>query len=361
MKTTNKLPDWCEPLMAWFALAKRQMPWRDNPTPYAVLVSEYMLQQTQVATVIGYFQRFMKQFPTIQALANSSVDDVLKLWEGLGYYSRARHLHQCAQAICAQNNTAFPDSLEALLKLPGIGTYTAAAIASIAFGKKIPVVDGNVLRFWTRLHEDSASIDDQTTKRRIFDSLTEIIANVSSPSVFNQSMMELGALVCHPANPDCANCPLQAYCQSFAHHTAQSFPVRKKRQAIPHYHVAVGIIYDDDGRFLILQRGEQQMLGGLWEFPGGKLEKGETPRKACLREIKEETGLAVTVGKELAVIQHAYSHFKITMHAFACHLNIDSSPLTTDRPNHWITTDEIPCFTFPKANHKIFTAMQKHY
>ena len=344
-------------LLEWFAVNRRALPWRDEPTPYRVLVSEYMLQQTQVATVLPYFSRFMEAFPTLEALAAAEQDAVLKLWEGLGYYSRARHLHQCARKIVELGH--FPSEPDELVTLPGVGRYTAAAIASIAFGKRFPVVDGNVLRIRARMKADDTPAEGDAVKTAYYEELLGVIEGISDPSYFNQAMMELGALVCHPSNPLCGTCPVSGFCKANAQGNPLDYPKKKARTAVPHYHVAVALIFNEEGRFLIQQRSEEQMLGGLWEFPGGKLEEGETPEQAALREVREETGLAVEVERPLTVVRHAYSHFKITMHAFVCRLlgPMEDVP-SENRPRRWILPSEIPQYAFPKANHKIFEALR---
>lgn len=353
MKKNVEDTGWVAGLLTWFAGNRRELPWRDEPTPYRVLVSEFMLQQTQVATVLPYFSRFLTAFPDVATLAAAPVDAVLKQWEGLGYYSRARHLHQCAQIIAREG---FPQDPQMLSKLPGIGPYTAAAIASIAFNQPYPVVDGNVLRVRTRLLADSEVIDSTAAKKRHYESLLGVMAGVENPSEFNQAMMELGALVCHPRQPSCGACPLRAFCRSAAQGTQLEYPRRREKAAVPHYEVAVGVIYRGD-EFLILRRSEEQMLGGLWEFPGGKLEAGETAAQAVVREVREETGLEVTVSREVAVVKHAYSHFHITMHAFACVLSGAESTPCTERPWHWIRREQLGDYAFPGANHKLFAAL----
>ncbi|MBR4675466.1 MAG: A/G-specific adenine glycosylase [Victivallales bacterium] len=347
---------WPNALISWFEKNQRQMPWRETATPYRILVSEVMLQQTQVATVIPYFHRFMHAFPTLADLAVAPEELVLKLWEGLGYYSRARHLHACAKAIVAAGGE-IPAEFDALRKLPGIGDYTAAAVASMGFGQKVAVVDGNVLRVRARMQKDDTPIDTPSLKKDYFQALTETIQTVESPSLFNQAMMELGALICKPTGPDCTQCPVAPWCRAFLENVIADYPKKKPKKKPPHYEVAVGLIYDSD-RLLILKRTDEQMLGGLWEFPGGKLEPGETPAQAVQREIQEETGLYVTVGKELAIVNHAYSHFSITMHAFRCTLNGKKKTPDCDRPWQWVQEQELKHFPFPKANHKIFKAMK---
>ena len=338
--------------MGWFEKNKRAMPWRKDASPYRILVSEVMLQQTQVVTVIPYFHRFMHAFPTVGDLASAPEEKILKLWEGLGYYSRARHLHACAKAIVDLGGE-IPDEFDELKKLPGVGDYTAAAVASIGFGRKVPVVDGNVLRVWSRMTMDDTPIDMPKVKSRYFAELTEVIQNTDHPGTFNQAMMELGSLVCKPSEADCDQCPVAAWCKAFQNGAVKDYPKKTPKKTPPHYDVAVGLVYDGD-KLLILKRSDDQMLGGLWEFPGGKLEEGETPQQAVKREIMEETGLPVKVGKKLAVVKHAYSHFSITMHAFRCELQGDVTTPNCDRPWHWITEDQLKDYAFPKANHKIF-------
>ena len=344
--------EWPKALITWFEKSKRQMPWREVATPYRILVSEVMLQQTQVVTVIPYFHRFMHAFPTLADLAAAPEEQVLKLWEGLGYYSRARHLHACAKAIVAMGGV-IPSEFDELRKLPGIGDYTAAAVASMGFGQKVAVVDGNVLRVRARMLKEETPVDTSALKKRYFQELTDIILSVDSPSLFNQAMMELGALVCKPTEPDCAQCPIALWCRAFSEECAADYPKKTPKKKPPHYEVAVGLVYDGD-KLLILKRSDEQMLGGLWEFPGGKLEDGETPAQAVQREIQEETGLPVAVGKELAVVNHAYSHFSITMHAFRCTLADDGKTPVCDRPWKWVREKELSQYPFPKANHKIF-------
>lgn len=349
---SEPLPDWVPPLLAWFKRHQRILPWRSEPTPYRVLVSEFMLQQTQVATVIPYFERFMRAFPTLADLAAADQAAVLKQWEGLGYYARARRLQECARMIMAQGGEIPADPAE-LARLPGIGLYTAAAIASIAFGRSFPVVDGNVLRVRARLLADPADQSRASIKRQVYNDLLAIIRQVDDPSAFNQALMEISALVCQPRQPRCAECPLQNACRAVAEGAATAYPRRPQTKVVPHYHVAVGLIFNGD-RLLIMQRSTEQMLGGLWEFPGGKLEQDETPVQAVEREVLEETGLQVQAAPPLALIRHAYSHFRMTMHVCRCTLPDTIGEILSDRPHHWVKREELNAFPFPTANHKIF-------
>ena len=340
-------------MLAWYREHQRVLPWRSLPTPYRVLVSEVMLQQTQVATVMPYFERFVQTFPDFASLAAADIEAVLKLWEGLGYYSRARRLHACARQVM-ENGGELSDDPTELARLPGIGPYTAAAIASIAFGRPYPAVDGNVLRVQARLLADDGDVSSQSARRRVYERLLAVIRQTPDPSAFNQAQMDLGAMVCLPRQPLCDECPLRAFCRAFASGEPTVYPRRPERRVTPRMHVAVGLIFHR-GRLLILRRSEDQMLGGLWEFPGGKLESGETPTQAVEREVREETGLTVEIGALVGVIRHAYSHFRITMHAYRCRLAEAGEPVVAcERLHAWVIAEDLPKYAFPKANHKIF-------
>jgi A/G-specific adenine glycosylase len=347
--------EWVQRLLAWYHRHRRQLPWRDEPTPYRVWISEIMLQQTRVSAVQPYFARFLERFPSLDDLAGADQQDVLKAWEGLGYYSRARNLHRAAQLVIEQGGE-IPRTSAALAELPGIGPYTAAAIASISFGEASPVVDGNVLRVVARHRGIDDDIAATRTRNRVRASLQEAIELAGDPSSFNQAMMELGALVCTPRSPGCEDCPLAGDCRALAKNLIDQLPVKRKRKAVPHYEIAVGLVFDGD-LVLIAQRGQDQMLGGLWEFPGGKREGKETLATTCAREIQEEVGLDATVGKKICTIQHAYSHFSISLTAFRCALRGPANALVCDRPTQWVRTDQFRDLPFPKANHKIFAAL----
>lgn len=347
---------WPAQLLAWFDAHQRQMPWRDDPRPYYVWVSEVMLQQTQVDTVIPYFNQFITRFPDVHALAAADRQQVLKVWEGLGYYSRARSLHKAAKLVCENFNGRLPQTYEGLQEIPGIGPYIAAAIVSIAFGKPVPVVDGNVLRAFARFWGIEGDIRDARTRTMFFDRLAPIVATCD-PSAFNQAMMELGALVCSPKMPKCGECPLKKKCVAFATGRTSELPFRSKKSPVPHYDIAVGVVWKD-GKILIGRRKETQMLGGLWEFPGGKIKKGEAEHVAVVREVREETGLVVRVLHKYCTIKHAYTHFKITLHAYACEVvSGDARPLASDEVR-WVIRDELNDHPFPTANRKVIAAMR---
>lgn len=348
--------NWVSNLVTWFHKNQRVMPWRSNPTPYNVWVSEMMLQQTQVATVIPYFNRFMVCFPTVQRLAEADVDHVLKAWEGLGYYSRARNLHKAARLVVNAFNAELPCDYVELQKIPGIGPYCAAAIGSIAFGVKVPVVDGNVLRVFTRFWGIKENIAHSKTRVLIFDKLTPFIQTVHA-SDFNQGIMELGALICKLSQPDCKICPLAFKCVAYKKKLTDVLPVKTKTKKVPHYDIAVAVIWDDTKKILIGQRKKTQMLGGLWEFPGGKINEKESPTDAVIREVKEETNLDVLVGNQLCKIKHAFSHFKITLHVYECHQPKGTLKALSADSLQWVNVDCLEKFAFPTANKKIINVL----
>ncbi|RAP32972.1 A/G-specific adenine glycosylase [Candidatus Marinamargulisbacteria bacterium SCGC AG-410-N11] len=340
--------NWTFNLLDWFSKQQRPMPWRQNPSAYGTWISEMMLQQTQVVTVIPYFERFMTQFPTIQSLADAPLEKVLKAWEGLGYYSRARNLHKAAKIIVNDFNGTVPNNYKTLLTLPGIGPYIAAAIGSIAFEEPVPVVDGNVLRVFTRYWGIFDDIMKMTTRTMLTDRLTPYIQDVK-PSDFNQAIMELGALICKPKDPLCSTCPLQEKCFAFHSQKIAELPYKPKKAAVPHHTIVVGVIWKDD-KVLITKRKEDQMLGGLWEFPGGKLEKGESLKQALIREVNEEVDIQIKVGAVYGVIKHAYSHFKITLHAYHCEY-VSGTPIAKSASDlKWVSPKTLHDLPFPKAN-----------
>lgn len=345
----SAVADWPDALTQWYKKQQRVLPWRNqSPNPYPIWVSEIMLQQTQVDTVIPYFNRFIEAFPELSDLANADEDTILKLWAGLGYYSRARNLHAAAKII---NTTGWPTQYANLKELPGLGFYTAAAVASLAFGEPVPVVDGNVIRVFTRffgLPEDSTT---QRMKTHLFDRLLPAV-KTQKPSDFNQAMMELGALVCKPKSPQCPACPLQAGCFAFANNQISHLPNRPARKKVPHYPVGIGVIRHNNC-VLIGKRKKEQMLGGLWEFPGGKQLPNESLTETVIREVYEETRLTVDCMDAIASINHAYSHFKITVHAYWCTLISGTpTPITTDALR-WVSLDDLHHYPFPTASVKI--------
>ena len=327
------------------------MPWRNRPTPYAVWVSEIMLQQTQVATVIPYFRRFVRRFPSVRRLAGARQQSVLKAWEGLGYYTRARNLHRAAREVARYHHGRIPATAGELQALPGIGAYTAAAIASICFNEPIAVVDGNVTRVFTRFLGIARMSTSPRVRKEIVEFLSRCIP-AAAPGDFNQAMMELGATVCRPRNPDCRACPLSRQCVALKTGRTAILPARPPARKIPQYEIAVGIVRKKN-KVLIARRRSDQMLGGLWEFPGGKRRRGESLAETVRREIREETGVRVRVGKRLCLVQHAYSHFRIRLHAFECAYRSGTASARASDEVRWAPVDSLKKYPFPVANRRI--------
>ncbi len=346
-----------ETLLAWFAENERDLPWRRTRDPYLIWVSEVMLQQTQVSTVIPYFLRFVEKFPDVRALSGAPLETVLKTWENLGYYARARNLHRAARTIAEDLGGVFPREHAVLRSLPGVGEYIAAAVASIAYGEPRAVVDGNVKRVLARLFLiDGPSGGAPPT--RVFRERAQEILDRSKPGEFNQAMMELGALICTPRNPSCGFCPVAAQCGAFAASLQGAYPARVKRPRTPEYRIAVGVVRKDE-RILITRRKESGLLGGLWELPGGKIEPGESPGAACIREIAEEVNLSVEVKEFIARISHAYTHFRVVVDVFECEYKNGDVILNGPIDHRWILLEEKDAYPFPALNHKIFPHLER--
>lgn len=304
-------------LLAWYDRNARVLPWRSNPSPYHTWVSEIMLQQTQVATVLPYFERWVERFPTLESLANAELAEVLIMWEGLGYYSRARNLHKAARLVISDHGGELPAELKELIKLPGIGRYTAGAILSIAFNQRQAALDGNIRRVYTRLLNSKEPTETPQSEKLLWDFAERSLPPVRAGD-FNQALMDLGAMICLPQAPDCARCPLKDECLAFQHGRQNDLPVKVKKSAIPHLIVGAGVVRRDS-KVLIARRPPRGLLGGLWEFPGGKLEASDQDIQACIRrELIEELNLKVTVAELVGVYSHAYTHFKVTVHAYFC-------------------------------------------
>lgn len=351
--------DFTPQLLAWFDQTKADLPWRTQPPdPYRVWLSEIMLQQTQIDTVIPYYHRFLDAFPDVHALAAAPLDAVLKLWEGLGYYSRARNLHKAAGVISQKFRGEFPSTAADLRALPGIGRYTAGAIASIAFDESASVLDGNVIRVFTRLLDMADDVTQTATKNRLWDVADDWVPS-DRPGDYNQALMELGQTICTPRNPVCDRCPVADFCAARRNGTHLARPVKAKKKPTPHYDVAAGIVYDGDGHMLIAQRPHDGLLGGLWEFPGGKQEPGETLPEALVRELQEELAITVAVGELFTVVKHAFTHFKITLHAFECRL-VDGQPQAIEAADFaWVTFEGLERYSFGKADRAVIAEMRR--
>jgi len=304
-----------------------------------------MLVQTQVETVIPYYTRFVERFPDVRVLAAAKLDDVLKLWEGLGYYARARNLHKAANIVAEEHGGCLPSDAEGLRALPGIGQYVTGAILAIANGQRTLAVDGNVRRVLSRVYD-------------IADPTLAAVREAGKPLVnerpgdVNQSLMDLGATICTPRSPDCPNCPLETRCLARRAGTIALRPKRQPARKRPHYDIAVGVIWRDD-EILIAKRLTEGLLGGLWEFPGGKRERGESLEATVVREVNDELGIEVEPGAKIAAIDHAYSHFKVTLHAYHCRYRSGTPKPLGCQEHAWVKPDELDRYAFPTANRKL--------
>lgn len=302
-------------LLDWYDAHRREMPWRGHPDPYAVWVSEIMLQQTQVETVRGYFGRFLAAFPTVSALAAAPQQAVLKAWEGLGYYSRARNLQKAAQAVAASGGL-LPQAAAAWAALPGVGPYTAAAIASICFGEKTPVVDGNVVRVFSRFLGWPDDFRKPAARDKLAGWLQPHIEASRRPGDFNQAMMDLGATVCTPRAPACPSCPLAGGCLARREGRQLDFPSKPAKKTVPARIAAAALVRDSKGRVLLVQRPQDGLLGGLWEIPNVTVLRKPTRRDA-LRALREQAGLVARDAAQLGIVTHVFSHFRLVLHVYA--------------------------------------------
>jgi A/G-specific adenine glycosylase len=345
-------------LLSWFESNRKDFPWRHTRDPYAIWISESMLQQTQVATVIPYYIRFIERFPTIFDLACSSLDDVLKLWEGLGYYSRARNLHRAAGIIANELGGQFPANVVQLRQLPGVGQYTAGAIASLAFDSDVPILDGNIIRVFARLLDFAEDVSLQMTVKKLWRVAEEWVP-AGYAAHWNEGLMELGREICTPRVPACPDCPMSQYCLAFQHGTQNQRPVKAKKKTIPHFDVTAGVIFDNQGLILIARRPLGGLLGGLWEFPGGKQLENETLSDCLKRELIEELDIQVEVGVKVAMIRHTYTHFKITLHGFVCrHLSGDPVAIGCAEWK-WVLPEDITRYAFPVTDQRIWKSFQE--
>jgi len=349
----------------WQAYGRRdplQKPWMFKPAggwpeadhpldPYGIWIAEVMLQQTQLAVALPYWERWMAMFPTLEALAAASLDQVRLQWQGLGYYSRARRLYEAAQLLV---NSPWPHALEGWMALPGIGRTTAGSILSSAFNAPTPILDGNVKRVLARLtaHPRPPARDDAQFWR-----WSEALLDPLRPRDVNQALMDLGATLCTPRSPSCHRCPWQTHCAAYAADDPCRWPVTDASKPLPFQVIGVGVVINAAGEVLIDQRLEEGLLGGMWEFPGGKQEQGETIETCIARELKEELGIAVTVGDELITVDHAYSHKKLRFVVHLCTwISGEPQPLASQQVR-WVRPDDLGNYAFPAANARIIEAL----
>ena len=343
-------------ILAWYARNQRDLPWRRTRDPYRIWVSEIMLQQTQVDTVIPYYHCFLESFPTVADLAGAAMDEVLKVWENLGYYGRARHMHVAAGEIVHNLKGRFPSSAQELQRLPGIGPYTAAAIMSFAYGDCVPTVDGNVKRVLTRLFAITEAIEKGTTRRLVQGIAAELVPPGDSSS-FNQGLMDLGATLCRPRRPSCENCPLRDLCLAFQRGIQETLPVKSKRAPLPHRVMTAAIVRDARHRLLIVQRPSLGLLGGLWKFPGGESGPREGLKQALERTVKDELGICIKAQEAIASVSHTFTHFRMTLHAWQCALIAGRPRALGCMDWQWITWKGLSGRPFSRVDRKVMEAM----
>ena len=321
-------------LLSWYRANKRAMPWRETRDPYAIWISEAMLQQTRVETVIPYWERFLSRFPDVHALATADLDDVLGAWAGLGYYSRARNLQAAARVIDQDHGGKLPDDAETLQTLPGIGRYTAGAVASIAFDRPEPVLDGNVKRVLARLLGIREDIGQPATIERLWEE-AGALARGPHPGDLNQALMELGATVCTPRTPRCESCPVSQFCDAWAKGDAESLPIKARKKAARKVE-AVAALVVRRGKALAVRRPARGLLGGLWDLPGGDLAAGETPRAGLTRALRDRAGLEISRASAIGTVEHAFTHRKLTLHVYRANTSTDRIRLDGFEGHKWL-------------------------
>ena len=343
-----------KPLLCWYRKSKRPMPWRQTKEPYKIWLSETMLQQTQVQTVIPFYNRWVEKYPDFDSVARADSDSLLKSWEGLGYYNRCHNFHKAVKIIVHKYSSSLPDEIEDFKALPGVGNYTAAAVYSIVYSHSIPVVDGNVNRVMSRLLRLRRFTP--YNKKRILSTLNKWI-DKTRPGDFNQAMMELGSIICLPKIPKCEDCPLKPFCGGAISGHPELYPYSKIKKSLPWQNVVTGVIWRNDS-FLILKRSGYNHLNNLWELPGGKTQIKNKPHPQLAELLKNKYKLDVSIKNKIGEINHRYSHFGITLSGFHCSLIKGTKP-EVSQPYRWIRQTEINRYAFPKANHKLFKLMQE--
>ncbi|MBV7389885.1 A/G-specific adenine glycosylase [Enterococcus alishanensis] len=360
----KKIANFQKDFLAWYDDNKRNLPWRFNTDPYRIWISEIMLQQTRVDTVIDYFYRFMETFPTIEDLANAPEDKLLKIWEGLGYYSRARNIQTAAKQIMTEFHGEFPKTVEEIGGLKGIGPYTTGAIGSIAFDLPEPAVDGNVMRVVSRLFliEDDIA---KASSRKIFDVAMRKIISHEHPGDFNQAMMDLGSSICTPTNPDCDNCPIQQYCLAYQENRQTEFPIKSKKAKPKDSYFVAGAIENGRGEFLLEKRAETGLLANMWTFPMEEISQEKfaqlkinfSEEQLDLFEVAEDTANflvdypVVWQKKVVGEVKHIFTHLR-------WHILVFYGRNTTDVSGTWVKSNDFDDFVFPKPQQKMVDLLE---
>lgn len=378
-------------LLSWYEAEARDLPWRvppgsgkgRHPDPYAVLVSEVMLQQTTVQAVIPYFKRWMERYPSIQDLAEASEQDVLRSWEGLGYYRRVRNLHHAAKETVRRYGGNLPESSRELKKLPGIGDYTSGAVASIAYGKREPALDANITRvlsrfFAIRKHPEKDHLKTEPAVRRYLLRLAWRLVPQDRPGDFNQALMDLGSSICRPKAPLCSQCPWDQWCRAYKLGLTAQVPAPAEAAPVQSLEASLGIIEQKD-RILVQKRPPEGLFASMWEFPGGRIRRHErfrarvregvrargreceraveSPEEAVVREVEEETGLSIKIRDKLGVFNHSYTRFRVKLHVFVCKCKAGE---LVNPDARWVTVEELESLPMPSANRRIVRALEEY-
>ena len=338
-------------LLDWYSRHRRPLPWRRDRDPYRIWVAEVLLQQTRVAQAVPFFERFVRRFPSVDALARAPLSDVLRVWAGAGYYARARHLHSAARILSVDRDGELPRTVSELEALPGVGPYIARAVASLAFDVPVVALEANGLRVAARWALDEGDVRTNPVRARLTAVLAEELP-ADAPGRFNEAVMELGETICLPVSPRCPKCPVASGCRARREMPDPSaLPRRGSRPPRPMVRGAVVVLEDARGRWLVQRRDDRGLLGGLWEFPGGKIAPGERPVDAARRELWEETGLRAASLTPLGVVAHGYSHFAVELHAFRGRTSTATPVLPRGR--RWVNPATIGRLPLPRATEKV--------